>query len=91
MMKPEEIERASFEIIDREAGPHNFSDQQWCVVRRMIHTTADFAIMELVRFHKRPVQEGIAAMKAGAPIVSDSNMIRSGISVARLENSLALK
>ena len=74
MMKPEEIERASFEIIDREAGPHNFSDQQWCVVRRMIHTTADFEFKEMVRFHPDAMAAGIGAIRQGRAIITDTNM-----------------
>ena len=41
-MKPEQIETLSFKIIDEEAGPHPFNDDQWSIVRRMIHTSADF-------------------------------------------------
>lgn len=84
MVPGNEVERKSLAIIDSEAGSHDFSNEEWPVVRRMIHTTADFSIMPLVQFHHRPVQEGIDALKRGAPIISDSNMIKSGISVARL-------
>ena len=79
MMKPEEIEHASFEIIDREAGPHNFSDQQWCVVRRMIHTTADFEFKEMVRFHPDAMAAGIGAIRQGRAVITDTNMARVGI------------
>ena len=41
-MKPHEIEKLSFEIIDREAGDHGFNQEMWPIVRRMIHTSADF-------------------------------------------------
>ena len=77
MMKPEEIERASFEIIDREAGPHNFSGQQWCVVRRMIHTTADFEFKEMVRFHPDAMAAGIGAIRQGRAILNASSTTRS--------------
>ncbi len=79
------VEKKSLAIIEQEAGPQDFSPEEWPVVRRMIHTTADFTIMPLVKFCNRPVQEGIAALRKGVPVVSDSNMIRSGISVSRLE------
>ena len=36
------IEDDSFAIVDREAGPHGFTDGEWQVVRRVIHATADF-------------------------------------------------
>ncbi len=79
------VEEKSLAIVDRAAGNHRFNEQEWPVVRRMIHATADFSIMQKVKFHNRPVEECIRALKEGAPIVSDCNMVRSGISVARLE------
>ena len=50
-MTPQEIESLSFQIIDREAGPHDFDAAEWEIVRRMIHTSADFDYMKTVRFH----------------------------------------
>jgi len=81
----EEIEKRSFEIIDREAGNHGFDALTWPVVRRMIHASADFSVMPLLRFRRDPVRVGIRALKSGAPIVTDSNMLKSGLSVARLK------
>lgn len=83
-MSGRDIEERSFSIIDREAPPHPFSPEQWQVVRRMIHTTADFGLIEDVRFSPDAVESGTAALRAGRPIYADSNMIRSGISLARL-------
>jgi precorrin-8X/cobalt-precorrin-8 methylmutase len=84
MMKPEEIERASFEIIDREAGPHKFTDPQWCVVRRMIHTTADFEFKEMVRIHPDAIAAGISAIRQGRTVITDTNMARVGIRIRDL-------
>ena len=81
----EEIEKKSFEIIDREAGDHGFDAQTWPVVRRMIHASADFSIMPLLLFRNDPISAGIRALKAGVPIVTDSTMLKSGLSVARLK------
>jgi len=78
-MKPDEIERASFEIIDREAGPHDFTAQQWSIVRRMIHTTADFEFKEMVRFHPAAIAAGIGAIRQGRAVITDTNMARVGI------------
>ena len=78
-MKPDEIENQSFAIIDREAGPHNFTADQWTIVRRMIHTSADFEYMENVRFHPDAVAAGIEAIRAGRTIFTDTNMARVGI------------
>ncbi|MDY6824601.1 MAG: precorrin-8X methylmutase [Thermodesulfobacteriota bacterium] len=84
-MPGDKVEEKSLAIIDKEAGAHGFDKEEWPVVRRMIHTTADFSIMDQVQFCNQPVREGVRALKRGAAIVSDSNMIKSGISVARLE------
>jgi precorrin-8X/cobalt-precorrin-8 methylmutase len=78
-MKPDEIERSSFKIIDQEAGTHHFSEQQWTIVRRMIHTTADFEFKEMVRFHHQAMSAGIEAIRNGKMIITDTNMARVGI------------
>ena len=78
-MKPEEIESTSFDIIDREAGEHDFNGQQWSIVRRMIHTTADFEFKDIVRFHPGAIAAGIEAIRSGKMIITDTNMVRVGI------------
>lgn len=84
-MNPEKIESSSFAAIDTEAGEHNFSPEEWIVVRRMIHTTADFALMKDVRFSDDALESASAALIKGCFIYVDSNMIRSGISLQRLK------
>ncbi len=76
---PEEIERTSFKIIEEEAGPHSFSIPQWRVVRRIIHTTADFEMLSLVCFHELAIPAGISAIKRGCTIFTDTNMVKTGI------------
>lgn len=83
-MSGEKIEERSFQIIDQEAPGHEFSPDQWEVVRRMIHTTADFGLIREVKFSSDGVKAGVAALRAGVPIFVDSNMIKSGLSLARL-------
>lgn len=78
-MKPDEIESRSFEIIDREAGLHNFTADQWVIVQRMIHTSADFEYMQNIRFHPDAVTTGIDAIRTGQTIITDTNMARVGI------------
>ncbi len=80
----ETIEARSLETIDREAPSHGFTDDQWEVVRRMIHTTADFGLIQSVRFSTDAVESGVAALRAGAKVFVDSNMIRAGLSLVRL-------
>jgi precorrin-8X/cobalt-precorrin-8 methylmutase len=83
-MKPQEIEAKSFAIIDAEAGPHEHDPAQWQVVRRVIHTSADFEWQEMLRFHPRAIDAGIAAIRAGTPIITDTHMARVGIRVRDL-------
>ena len=78
-MKPQQIERLSFQIIDEEAGDHGFPPDQWPVVRRMIHTSADFEWQKMVRLHPQAIATGVAAIKNGCTIVTDTNMARVGI------------
>nr|VFJ87437.1 MAG: precorrin-8X methylmutase [Candidatus Kentron sp. LFY]VFJ96447.1 MAG: precorrin-8X methylmutase [Candidatus Kentron sp. LFY] len=78
------IENGSFAIIDREAGAHTYTLEQWPIVRRIIHASADFEFNGLVRFHPQAVAAGITAVVAGRPIVSDVEMIRVGVSRSRL-------
>ena len=78
-MKPQEIEDLSFKIIEQETGAHTFSEDQWPVVRRMIHTSADFEYIKTIRFSSDAVQKGIEAIKRGCPIFTDTNMARVGI------------
>jgi precorrin-8X/cobalt-precorrin-8 methylmutase len=76
--KPEEIEAESFRIIDSEVPePRPFQGAQWEIVRRMIHTTADF--------DAKAVENGLNALKNGAVIVTDTEMARRGMPVRRLD------
>lgn len=78
-MKPHEIEAKSFAIIDAEAGPHNFAPDEWKIVRRMIHTTADFEYMQMVRISNNAVAAGINAIRNGCTVITDTNMAKTGI------------
>ena len=84
IVKPEEIEAESFRMIDAEVGPHQFDEQQWPVVRRVIHTTADFSFAETTEFSFAAVTRGIDALRGGARILCDTNMALSGINKTRL-------
>lgn len=80
----QQIEHDSFAIVDREAGPHAYGAEQWPIVRRMIHATADFEFNGLTRFHPQAITAGVAAILAGRPIVADVEMILAGVSGPRL-------
>jgi len=83
-MKPEEIEEESFRIIDFEAGDHGWPGKEWQIVRRAIHTSADFEYAKSMVLSEDVVKKAVAALRSGAGIVTDTNMALSGISKPRL-------
>ena len=78
------IEDGSFAIINQEAGPHDFNPDEWQVVRRVIHATADFEYKTLMKLHKDAIGSGIAALKSGCTIIVDVKMIAAGLNEDRL-------
>ena len=78
------IEEDSFSIVDREAGKHNYSIEQWELVRRLIHASADFEFNGLVKFHPDAIAAGVAAVTSGAKIITDVEMICVGLSKVRM-------
>ncbi len=80
---PEEIERRSFAIIEREL-PHALDPVQAPVIKRVIHTTADFSYADTMRFSEHAVERGRAALAGGAHIVTDTQMAKAGINKKRL-------
>jgi precorrin-8X/cobalt-precorrin-8 methylmutase len=83
-LKPEEIEAESFRIIDGEVGPHPWSPAEWQVVRRVIHTSADFDYVRTLVVAPEAVGRGVAALKAGRGLVTDTTMALAGIAKPRL-------
>ncbi|CAO0820939.1 Cobalt-precorrin-8 methylmutase [Desulfarculales bacterium] len=83
-LPPQEIERRSWEIIELEVSSHAWPPQAWCIIQRMIHTTADFDWVQTVRMHPQAIESGLAAIKAGAVIFTDTRMVQAGISPKRL-------
>lgn len=77
---PHEIERRSFEIITRELGERALDPLEEPVIKRVIHTTADFSFADTLTFAHDAVACGLEALRAGATIVTDTNMALSGIS-----------
>lgn len=84
--RPEDIETRSFAIIEHEVTPPRpFEGAEWLVVRRLIHTSADYELLDLVRFHRNAVAAGTDALLKGCPVVTDTQMARAGISSNRME------
>lgn len=82
-----DIEATSFAIIDTEIAKlhgRKYSDQQWSVVRRAIHTTGDFEFAQLFKFSDNAMKSGVYAIQHHCPIITDVTMITSGLSARRL-------
>jgi precorrin isomerase len=86
-MSGEAIEKASMAAIDREAPDHGHDPGAWEVVRRMVHATANFDFVRATQFSPDALAAGTEALRAGRPLYVDSNMIRSGLSLARLRTA----
>ena len=78
-MRPEEIEKKSFEIISDETDLGDIPEERHPVVKRVIHTTADFEYKTSLVFHPDAIKAGVAAIKAGKDILTDVEMVKTGI------------
>lgn len=77
---PLEIEAESMRMIEAEVPePRPYQGDQWLVVRRMLHASADFELLRLVRFHPRAVRAVVGALAGGANVYTDTEMALAGI------------
>ncbi|RHT36894.1 precorrin-8X methylmutase [Ruminococcus sp.] len=81
---PKDIERRSFEIITEELGDTQLIPGTEPIVKRCIHTSADFDYAKNLVFSKDAVQKALDAIRQGASIVTDTQMGKSGINKKRL-------
>lgn len=83
---PAEIERTSLSIIDRELESRGIvlPPEEAPVVRRVIHTTADFDFAETLTFTPQAVSRALSALSQGATIITDTNMAKAGVSASGL-------
>lgn len=78
-VKPMEIEKRSFEIITEELGDTPLIPGTELIVKRCIHTSADFDYAENLCFSEQAAEKAMEAIKKGACIVTDTQMAKSGI------------
>ncbi len=76
---PGDIEKKSFEIISEEADFGDVPDLHAPIVKRVIHSTADFEFKKTLVFHPDAVRAGIDAIRAGRNILTDIEMVKAGI------------
>jgi precorrin-8X/cobalt-precorrin-8 methylmutase len=84
---PMEIERRSFEIISQEAGDRIPDDIRSMIIKRVIHTSADFDYIDNLCFSEGAVEHALDALKRGAWIITDTNMALSGINKKSLQKA----
>ncbi len=80
---PGDIERRSFEIIESELR-HPVDEDKKDIIKRVIHTTADFDYADTLCFSKGAVEAALSAIREGASIVTDTNMAKAGINKTTL-------
>lgn len=78
-VEPQNIEKRSFEIIQEEMGEIQLEKEIAPIVKRVIHTSADFDYLNNMCFSKNAVKKAKKILKNGATIVTDTNMAYAGI------------
>jgi precorrin-3B C17-methyltransferase len=75
----EAIMEESLAVIEHELGPEPADPRERAVVRRMVHATADFDFAEAVRFSPGAIDAATRALRSGAPVLTDVEMLRAGV------------
>lgn len=78
-IKPADIEKRSFAIITELLGDRKLDPENELVIKRVIHTSADFDYADNLVFSENAVRKGIEALRSGCDIVTDTQMARAGI------------
>lgn len=76
---PLDIEKRSFEIISEETDLSELPAEQVPIVKRVIHSTADFEFKNTLVFHPEAIKAGIESIMAGRNILTDIEMVKAGI------------
>ena len=82
---PMEIERESFRIITEELGDRALDPEKAPIIKRVIHTTADFDYADTLYFSENAVELAKEALRGGATVVTDTQMALAGINKRTLE------
>ena len=86
-MKPMDIEKRSFAIITELLGDRRLDPENELVIKRVIHTTADFDYVDNLAFSDHAVEKGIAALRAGCDIVTGTQMAKAGVNIELISTS----
>lgn len=84
IVKPTEIEKRSMEIIAEELNGRTWPEPEFSVIKRCIHTSADFDYADNLCFSERAAVLGVETLRRGAAVVTDTRMAWSGINKKKL-------
>lgn len=84
IVKPMDIEKRSMEIITSELNGRTWPEPEFSIVKRCIHTSADFDYADNLCFSENAAMLGVEALRRGAVIVTDTKMAWSGINKTKL-------
>ena len=79
IIAPMDIEKRSMEIISETLGSRVLDPENEAVIKRVIHSTADFDFADTLTFSEHAVSKGIEALRSGCDIVTDTQMAKAGI------------
>ena len=79
IIAPMDIEKRSMEIISETLGSRVLAPENEAVIKRVIHSTADFDFADTLTFSEHAVSKGIEALQSGCDIVTDTQMAKAGI------------
>ena len=85
ILRPEAIESRSMEIIESELGGCDLAEPYRSVLKRVIHTSADFDYKENLVWSEEAAEKAVRALEKGVTIVTDTNMALAGINKPGLE------
>lgn len=85
IVKPEDIEKRSMEIITSELNGRTWPEPQFSIIKRCIHTSADFDYADNLCFSEGAPEIGIKALRNGASIVTDTEMAAAGINKKKMQ------
>lgn len=83
--RPEDIEKKSFSIIEDILVDTPLNVEQAPVIKRVIHTTADFDYVDNLYFSEGAIEKALKALRAGCDIVTDTQMVKAGINKTLLK------
>jgi len=84
IVDPEKIEEKSMEIIEKEIGKLDCSEEEKKVIKRVVHATADPDFVNLIQISHSALKSGLEALKKGVNIVTDVSMLKAGINKRKL-------